>query len=233
MKSRLESVADSVLRDKVFRWLSVQDPSVNYNVARNKRFKEHAPQFLHDTHYHHWKDTEDATFLWLYGKAGSGKTVLSASIVEDLQQKALRAKEALVFFYFDFRNEAKQAHSSIIRTIAFQLCDKNKKLWDELLKIFEKCENGCHQPTDASIEGIVLKAIRHYSTVWLVIDALDECSTLQDTLNWLQSLLKTREKPLRLLITSRDEIDIRDRLEQHAPPEELLSIEGEILNAEI
>lgn len=62
--------------DKIFRWLSSTDPTINQNAA----WESHEPQtgkwFIGGKEYLHWKETP-RSFLWIHGIAGCGKTVLS------------------------------------------------------------------------------------------------------------------------------------------------------------
>jgi hypothetical protein len=81
------------------------DPSINYNVAREKRQKNTGQWLLDSPAYRDWK-TRPSSRLWLHGKPGCGKTIMSSTVVKDVQtiyQHTPRA--AVLFFYFrhDFK----------------------------------------------------------------------------------------------------------------------------------
>ena len=105
-------------------------------------------------------------------------------------------------------------------------------MWAEMCKLYQTNGQGTSQPSDSSIEAIILRGLRRFEDVWLVIDALDECDLRRDTLAWIQRLLQIRPRSLRLLVTSRKEEDIRHSFLRSASSKEFMAIE-DILNADI
>lgn len=230
----MDVIIKATEKTAIRRWLSVPDASVNYNAAISLRQEGTGSQFLKSEPFEKWNSCNRISFLWLYGKAGCGKTFLSTSIIEHLTTTCdtISTSGALAYFYFDFQDHAKKTHSNMLRSIAFQLCSKDTTMWAELYKLHQSNNQGNSQPSDNSIEAIIFKCLGHFQNVWLVLDALDECDIRHDSLAWLQKLLKERPKSLRLLVTSRDEEDIRQALCRSAEPQEVISIE-DILNADI
>ena len=72
-------------REKIERWLSPPDPSTNYNRALQQRQEGTGLWFLQSPMYIQWK-TQQNSALWLYGIPGCGKTILSSTIIEDLEK---------------------------------------------------------------------------------------------------------------------------------------------------
>ena len=78
---------------KIVKWLSPPDPSVNYNIARDSQHRGTAMWFIESSTFKEWKQSGGP--LWIQGKrtflrhlslrsykqadskAGSGKTVLT------------------------------------------------------------------------------------------------------------------------------------------------------------
>ncbi|KAL2010787.1 hypothetical protein VTN00DRAFT_3505 [Thermoascus crustaceus] len=58
--------------------------------------------FLQSEVFANWKMRSNS-FLWLHGKPGCGKTILSCTIVEDLMRTS-SSSQALLYFYFDFND---------------------------------------------------------------------------------------------------------------------------------
>ena len=71
----VKSTKDQIHREEIHRWLSGPDPSTNHNRARRSRQEKTGSWFLESKTYAHWQ--EQKSLLWLHGKAGCGKTVLS------------------------------------------------------------------------------------------------------------------------------------------------------------
>ncbi|KAH9957516.1 hypothetical protein BC827DRAFT_654119 [Russula dissimulans] len=65
------------LQEKVRRWLSPPNPSINHNSARKAYREGSAEWFLHGNTFPEWKTTI-GSLLWISGKPGSGKTILSS-----------------------------------------------------------------------------------------------------------------------------------------------------------
>ena len=56
-------------------WLSATDSTSNHHRAREQRQADTGLWFVHGEDFAHWKD-DQASFLWLHGIPGCGKTVL-------------------------------------------------------------------------------------------------------------------------------------------------------------
>ncbi|KIK62216.1 hypothetical protein GYMLUDRAFT_553418 [Collybiopsis luxurians FD-317 M1] len=62
-------------KEKIQKWLDAPDCSVNFRVADDKRTEGTGQWILNDPEYIKWK--QGPSVLWIQGKAGSGKTILS------------------------------------------------------------------------------------------------------------------------------------------------------------
>jgi predicted ATPase len=74
-------------QQQVVSWLSAPDPSTNFNKAKKQRHAGTGTWFLKINSYKQWQENPCAS-LWLHGLAGCGKTVLSSTIIRDLQDKS-------------------------------------------------------------------------------------------------------------------------------------------------
>ncbi|KAK4205993.1 nucleoside phosphorylase domain-containing protein, partial [Rhypophila decipiens] len=81
--------------EKIRNWLKPPDPSRNFNNARTLHHENTGQWFLDSEAYLKWKTpyvkgAKDCnSFLWLNGIPGCGKTILSSSVVADLEQNAV------------------------------------------------------------------------------------------------------------------------------------------------
>ncbi|KAE9383363.1 hypothetical protein BT96DRAFT_929860 [Gymnopus androsaceus JB14] len=83
---------------KIRDWLKAPDCIINFNTAKNKKMKGTGMWITKHPKYIEWKNT--GGLLWIQGKAGSGKTVISTTIIDHL-----RATSSTVWIhYFDFRD---------------------------------------------------------------------------------------------------------------------------------
>ena len=91
----------------------------------------------------------------------------------------------------------------------------------KLKELHEKC--GDQQPLDDQLQDILRHILDGFSDAYIVVDALDECTDRQMTLDWVNELIADTDrnvgKCLHLVVTSRPEPDIGEvfgALDQHS-----------------
>jgi len=127
----------------------------------------------------------------------------------------------MCYFYFDFRDIRKQHWHDLVQSLLTQLSDQSGPCCDILSRLYEERDNGAKQPSDISLEQSLKEMLTlHERPMYLMIDALDECSdssgipsSRERDLLLLKDLVGLRHPNLHICITSRPEIDIRDVLE--------------------
>ncbi|KAH0556306.1 hypothetical protein GP486_005768 [Trichoglossum hirsutum] len=200
--------------EKIERWLSPPDPSTNHNRALQQRQEGTGLWFLHSDAFAKWQIQRNS-FLWLYGIPGCGKTILSSTIIEHLE-KAL-PHQPFLYFYFDFNDTSKQSLDGMVRSLVSQLYYKREDTQKLLDSLFSSCNDGRRQPTRELLCKSLLDMIEQTGEVWIVLDALDECTTrrglpTEGLLSWIRGLLDTEKRNVRLLVTSRLEHDIESEV---------------------
>lgn len=221
--------------EKTERWLSPPDPSTNYIKAIQRRQKGSGRWFLEYDHFTKWKKGHNS-FLWLHGIPGCGKTILSATIIEDLKRSFPR--QSLLYFYFDFNDTGKQTLESMVRSLMNQLSPKNRDTSKELASLFSSCEDGRRQPTTELLCKTFLHMIEQVKEVWIVLDALDECSTrkgppTEGLLSWIRDLLASEQRNVHLLVTSRPEQDIESGIMKFARNDDIVPIQSSAITNDI
>ena len=91
----------------------------------------------------------------------------------------------------------------------------------KLKELYENC--GVQQPLDDQLQDILRHILDGFSAAYIVIDALDECTDRQKTLDWVNELVACTDqnvgKHLHIVVTSRSEQDIGEvfgALDQHS-----------------
>jgi hypothetical protein len=128
----------------------------------------------------------------------------------------------MAYFYFDFRDVNKQGFRDLIVSLLTQLSTPLGRRFDVLLDLYSTHYEGKNQPSDSDLAEC-LKAMLtppDQLPTYLIIDALDESpntsgipSPRERVLHLLEELVDLRLPNLRICVTSRPEIDIRDVLE--------------------
>jgi hypothetical protein len=221
---------------EIYHWLSPSDPSTNFNKALQQRQEGTGLWLLQSSPFIKWHSQQNS-FLWLHGIPGCGKTILSSTIIEHLVDTY--PDQLLLYFYFDFTDAGKQTLNNVLRSLISQLyltCKDTQKLLDSL---FSSCDNGCRQPTLNSLCKVFLQMIDQAQEIYIILDALDECSTRkgpssEGLLAWMQSLSDLELINVRLLVTSRPEHDIELVLRKLAQSDEdIVPIQSNLIEDDI
>lgn len=200
---------------KISSWVSPTDPWENHRTARKQHEPATGTWLLQSDTYRAWKaGSDDHRNLWLYGPAGSGKTILCSTAIEDVQAQCLSSTNVgQAIFYFSFSDQTKQTYESLLRSIVVQLGRREPGL-SLLRQAYERPER---KALGVNEQYRILTAIvRSYNQIFLHLDGLDECLGEQDgrmdILAALETLLKGFPE-IRLIATSRDYPEIRSRME--------------------
>ena len=129
---------------------------------------------------------------------------------------------SLAIFYYDFREDTKKHVSGLLSSLLFQLCGQSDSYYDILSTFYSTHLNSAQSPGDDKLAQCLMDLLKRPGerTVYLVIDALDECpstfslsSPREKLLSFLEDLVKAPLPNLRICVTSRPEVDIKTILE--------------------
>ncbi|KAK0671872.1 YVTN repeat-like/Quino protein amine dehydrogenase [Cercophora samala] len=139
--------------------------------------------------------------LWVHGNAGTGKSILSSSVVNHLEQLG----KPCYYFFVQFKDEKKRGLSLLLRSLASQLVSSNLEYADKIREL--------------EVAGVDVKTA-HFRNLWwwlfretlfrmklrrplyLIIDGLDEADSPGALLKLLADL-HVATIPIRVLIMSR------------------------------
>ena len=133
------------------------------------------------------------------------------------------AGQALMgYFYFDFRDTDKQHWRDLVLSLLNQLSTYSDHCFNTLSRLHSDHKNGTRQPSDVSLAQCLknMLTLPHHRPIYLIIDALDECSNVSGipssrnrALRLLKELADLHLPDLHICVTSRPEVDIREVLE--------------------
>jgi NACHT domain len=129
---------------------------------------------------------------------------------------------SMAYFYFDFRDANKQCLHDLVHSILSQLSASSGPRCDILSDLYLAHDQGKKQPSDSILAKCLkeMLTLPDQRTTYLIIDALDESpnapgipSPRERVLQLLEELVNLSLPNLRICVTSRPEIDIRNVLE--------------------
>lgn len=146
--------------------------------------------------------------------AGAGKTILSSTIINSLKENVKSDKVGLSYFYCDYKDVQKQCPTKILGTLLAMLGAQHKDVFHQLQTFFEKQrkDNLAYSPSFDELRSQLLLASRLFSQIFIVVDALDECNGRECLIDALLELSNERSSCVKILVTSRNELDIYSAL---------------------
>lgn len=218
--------------ERIHRWLEGPDPSTNYNKAL-KRHPNTGNWFIESGAFVRWK-AERHSFLWLYGIPGCGKTMLSATVVENvLNREPFNPSSAVLYFYFDFNDSSKQKHEKMIRSLLAQTLRYCIDVPRQLESLYSSCMEGGWQPTCEALSEALHQTMASFEESFIILDALDECTDRSELLTGIDNIMGWEDIDLRLLVTSRREQDIEESLVPLSGDQASVCIDSAVVSADI
>ena len=218
---------------KMCSWLTAPDPSTNYHKAHKQRQADTGLWLLEGAKLTGWK-TSPASRLWLYGIPGCGKTILSSTIIEHLLQHCHGGPNTVIaYFYFDFNDAQKRNPELMLRSLICQLLQRLTTTSESLDALFSSCENGYRQPSQHALLEAMRQVIQEFAHVYIVVDALDECTQRPELMDVLKTAEEWQLQNLHLLMTSRKERDIESSLEDYVDKEDTICFQSGIVDRDI
>ncbi len=146
----------------------------------------------------------------------------SSAIIEDIIAMEKSGLASLAFFYCDFREDVKRDLRGLLSSILVQLSHQSDSYCHIISKFYSDHANGSKHPGEDELAQCLkdILGVPGQAPVYLIVDGLDECSAIsatpsprQEVLTFLKDLVDTQLPNLRICVTSRPEIDIKDVLE--------------------
>lgn len=215
---------------KLHRWLSPADPSTNVTIARERRHAGTGCWLLESTAFREWVAGK-RQHLWLYGLAGCGKTVLSTTILDHLEEMGAHLT---LRFFFDFSDTRKQTLEDLLRSLAIQLHHTGIEAAKALDRLFTSSDDGRRQPGVSALSACVDSMLQSSSDSAVVLDALDESTTRDKLLSWIGRLSSSpNAKRIKLIVTGRPEAEFQHEIPRLFGENNCKLLSKEAVNADI
>ncbi|EAQ84838.1 hypothetical protein CHGG_08852 [Chaetomium globosum CBS 148.51] len=198
-----------------------RDVKTGIQQTRDRPLKESYRWILDHSDFRQWRDDEDTRLLWIKGDPGKGKTMLLCGVIDELEPETkLRKPDAtsLLSYFFCQATVPKLSNAqAVLRGLIYMLVNKQQP---SLRSHVEDRFKDTGEPLFGDTEALsalcdIVKGIlrdRNLQTVYLIVDAIDECVEDQDKL--LDFILQEAQLPcVKWLISSRNTIKPRTRLE--------------------
>lgn len=169
-----------------------------------------------------------------YADGYSASYLFSSSVIEDII-RVCKAQPSVgyAYFFFDSRNSQSEwvLHDKLMRSLISQFSHQRGCIPAPLAEMYG---NGDRQPSIGSLQETLRRIIQGFNHAYIMIDSLDECTKTEriKLLNWIDAMTCWKMGKLHLLVTSRPERDIKDRLDVLVGQGHV-SVAGESVNRDI
>jgi len=142
----------------------------------------------------------------------------SSTVIQQIKMKCDRGLALMGYYYFDFKDIAKQGVRGLLASLLSQFCASSNPCYQILSELYLENLEGSRQPDNQALIEALKKILRLPDAPMrcVIMDAIDECpitsgfpTAREEVLDLLKELVGLRLPNLRICVTSRPEIDIR------------------------
>lgn len=196
--------------------LLIQNTSnaTDYKSSLPSRVEGTCQWILSNTQYRDWNLQQQTCLLWISGYPGSGKTTLSAYLMEFLGsgERSPASRTTLCYFFCDEKIDTQRDAMAILRSLIHQLLLRRKKLVKYVKRAYDFHGPQLEQNLDELWRiFIAIASDERVGPVSVVVDAMDECEEKTRD-RFLRNMIKLVGKPdspgarapcIKFLVTSR------------------------------
>lgn len=202
-------------RRQLLSALSTVDYAAQHRRLRHLRHTGTCNWLLRDVGFRSWLHAQSSSCFACYGIPGSGKTVLSASIAEELSPILSEPQFGMCYYYCDYSNVKSLDAPTVVGTLIRQLLEKIDIPEDVESHISSLYNGSSVGPALHDLLDVFERSLALFSTCLIVIDGLDELPRESQftIVGAIKSLLSSDKTLIKALVSSRsEENDIRRAL---------------------
>ncbi|KAI9650824.1 hypothetical protein NHQ30_000858 [Ciborinia camelliae] len=210
---RLETVANCVPDETLRKRLNLLG-TIDVQKWQNSNVRLRQPGtgvwFTDSKEFRDWKST-DHSKLWVYGIPGAGKTVLIASVIQEIEQTQ-DPFHGLAIFYCDYKDTQTHDPRTILGALARQLILQHEHAFTQLETFCEKYQMTEHTQGSATTEyfcELIVDLSNNFISTSIIVDGLDEVAGDRAEVARLLQSLNRPSGTIKTLFASRNEVDIR------------------------
>ena len=187
----------------IMEWLSPTDFAAQQHDIISRRQKGTSQWFLDSDEFKQWLKGSNKTLL-CPGMPGAGKTMNAAVAIDHLHQIPNTGGVGLAIIFCNYK--ADQSGSSLFGALLRQLVQGRLNIATPVKHMYQKHTSKNSKPSLDEILETLQSLCSTYTTVFIVVDALDECTVKDGTQSRLIDELCELQMRMdvRLLFTSRD-----------------------------
>jgi len=212
---------------KILNWISTEQYTSHHKTIFSHRLEGTGTWLLKQRSYELWKYSTRTPFLWLNGGPGTGKSVLTSLVIDDIMRETSEKNGPPLAYFYCTRDssEPRRADSTeIILSILRQLLSSGQEYnadeslilslssqWQSRLKIDDT------NRLDQNESIAIITEICNIKGAYIIIDALDECSPKhrENLMDSLDTICQNSTAMVNVFISSRpNDYDIKTHFKE-------------------
>ncbi|KKO99367.1 hypothetical protein THAR02_08530 [Trichoderma harzianum] len=211
--SNLKSTLDNEIDLRILEWVTPIDYGPQQSDCLRRREPGTCQWLIDSAEYQAWLGARKQT-LFCPGIPGAGKTILTSIVVDHLERTYKTDPTVrIAYIYCNYRRQEEQSIEKLLASLLKQLSRGENCVSNCLRGFYKDHVNKRTQISLFEIQMALHSVAENYSTVFIVIDALDECQNLDGSRQkFITELFNLQEKcGWNLFMTSRAIPEIVDR----------------------
>ena len=155
--------------------------------------------------------SDNSSILRIGGAPGSGKSTLAAFMVKHLMQNT---SGEVLYFFCKGTDEEKKQPLQVLRTILSQLLIRDPSLYPWFETLYQQSGQSKAESFTVLHDSLLL-ALRSTTraSVYIVVDALDECSAARDIALTMAAAIDQTNKTVKVVLTSRQDPELLESID--------------------
>jgi hypothetical protein len=186
------------------QWLSPTDfPAQQHDIV-SRREEGTGQWFLDSPQFKRWLQGSDKT-LFCPGIPGAGKTMMAAIAIDHLCRKILCDDIGVAYLFCSYKAQSNQSAPTLLAALLKQLVQSRPDIAALVTHLYEHHSKRRSRPSLDEIFRALQSVCSNYTTVYILVDALDECTDRDSTRGRLIDKLRDLQArtAVWLLFTSR------------------------------
>ncbi|GLB07263.1 hypothetical protein AtubIFM57258_002592 [Aspergillus tubingensis] len=186
---RVNNTMEDKAQHKLLEWLTTVNYATQQGESLDRRQEGTGKWLLGTDKFQQWINTDNKNDICT-GIPGAGKTILTAIIIEHLEEKCKRDRNCgLAYIYCNFRRHHEQRVDDILASLIKQLCQRMPSLPEVIKSLFAQHKKQQTRPKLDELSKSLFVVLGYFSRTFIVVDALDEYSSSNEPLRRLLSEL--------------------------------------------
>jgi hypothetical protein len=133
-------------------------------------------------------------------------------VIDEIARTIHQSNACIAYLYFDYKNGEVQTGDHVVRTLLKQLLLPSDLIPHKLEASYDDCCSRLKNPDRAIFTGQLFSTATTFSSVYIMLDALDECTseTLTDIIPLIHQF---KDAGIKVFCTSRPHLHLQSRLE--------------------